>query len=212
MEAFTPWQYYDNPLPPSFYQSSQTTGLINSLIQYDQQEQQRQGQSQKVRSPNGIRAIASPGQLMRFNYAFVKPGHDPQPLVMVAWDNWKEGYLNALNLHHITMIKATDLMRRHCDNGAIWHENYKGDKYIMGAYRTYKWNGVQNLKVEPCKFIVQLLDLAQQYRLNVGQISNLVLQIRKMAAEQVVPPAQASGEQPYQLAATPQPPQQNEAQ
>ncbi len=205
-QAFDPWQYYNNPLPQTFYQSNQSQALVNSLIQYDQQEQQRQGQ--KVQSQGIIRNVIMSGQLVRFNYAFFKPGHDPQPLVLVAYDDHDNGYLNGINLHYLTMPKASFLMQTYCDTGAFSYQKVSGDGYIAGAYRTYKWGGVTRLQVEPCRFIVQLLKLAQTYRMNVGQISNLVLQMRKMAAEQVVPAAAPSVEQPYNLASTPQQPPQ----
>jgi len=180
---------------------------MQQLSRLDKEAGQRLGPM--INGPNGKRNQHLPGQVLRFSYSFFKPGHDPQPLIIVCGDYPHDGFLAGINLHYLTMPKAKMLIlgQNHCDNPGFSYRSISSDAYIAGAYRTYHWAGVQQIQYENCKFLKGILSL--QGILTPGQLSAIVSEIRRMANQQVVPVAGPTPEQPYQLSgAGPQPPAQ----
>jgi hypothetical protein len=199
-----PFQLYDQQVPPQFANNPEAAAVFQKLRELDQK---LQPQFRKVFTPVGVRNMPVPGTVIRFNYSFFKPGHDPQPLVLVASDVDKEatGYLCGINLHYLTIPKARLLLEANCNNQTFSYGNVMADEYIAGAYRTYRVQGVQGLRNEDCGFLIGLMSL--NGLLSVSQLTAMVQQVRQMAARQPVPQAGPRPPQPYQPGVVPQVPQ-----
>lgn len=191
-----------NPYTDAWYQSDQARQLVQTLAVLDQQAVAKLGPM--VQTPAGLRRYSLlPGQVIRFNYAFHEPGHDPQPMVLIAKDDINDGLLHGINLHYLTFSKARSLLYYNCGSAGFNYRNISGDAYISDAYRTYRWNGIQGIKYEDCRFLNTLLSL--QGLLTVQQLSAMIARIREMAAQQVAAPAVPTGPIPYQGVGTPTP-------
>lgn len=99
------------------------------------------------------------GTIVQFKYAFAKPGHDQNPLVLIT-DNMP-AYLRGINLHYLgynNIMKLIGINRMNaCGNTSFSYENIKGDRYIKTAFRMYKKIGVGRPKVLDCAFLKRIL-------------------------------------------------------
>ena len=133
----------------------------------------------------GVRPTAKPvgrGSLVTFNYIFHKPGHDPNPVVLIT-DIWPN-YIRGINLNYLTFPTIKNLVfpspgQTVCDNPAFTYQYIKGNDYIVSAFRQYKRNGVQRLKKLDCAFIVKALSLSRSFD------PNEIEAIRKSVREQI---------------------------
>lgn len=134
-----------------------------------------------------IRPIVGRGSLITFNYLFHKPGHDPQPLVMVT--DVLPQYVRGINLHYLTFPVIKNLIypapgRSVCDSPEFTYEYIKKQSYIIRkAFRQYKRNGVDSLRKLNCDFIVTAMSITRSFDPNeIEAIRRSVReQIRRMA-------------------------------
>lgn len=140
--------------------------------------------SRSVRSNQygpSLKTVAS-GSLVTFQYSFAK--NDVYPLVILTYVS--NNYIHGVNLHYLTFNQIKQVLQKDKLNGCRPGFNYKNVKpyeYIVDAYRTYKRNGLKNLKVLDCDLILRSMSVsrsidpqeAEAIRENVrNQISNLI--------------------------------------
>lgn len=132
------------------------------------------------------------GSLVTFNYVFHKPGHDPNPVVLIT-DIWPN-YIRGINLNYLTFPTIKKMVfpapnQTACDNPNFTYQLIKGDQYIVSAFRQYKRNGVQRLKKLDCAFIVKALGLTRSFDPNeIEAIRRSVReQIRQLANQRAAP-------------------------
>lgn len=188
-----PWFYYDNPFQPTWYQTPQAQQLA---AQFTGSKEIARKLGALVNTPQGRRNVMAAGQVVRFNYSFFKPGHDPQPLLLVAGDHWRDGYLHGINLHYLSFVRTKQLLVSYCDMANFNYGNVMSDQYISDAYRTYKWSGVQRLQFENCKFLQAILGLDKIF--SAGQLTAVVQEIKRMSEQQAVPTAGPTPAMPFQ--------------
>jgi len=134
---------------------------------------------------SNLRPIDKPvgrGSLVSFNYIFHKPGHDPNPVVLIT-DIWPN-YIRGINLNYLTFPTIKNLVfpspnQTVCDNPVFTYQYIKGNDYITSAFRQYKRNGVQRLRKLDCAFIVKALGLTRSFD------PNEIEAIRRSVREQI---------------------------
>jgi hypothetical protein len=107
--------------------------------------------------PNALNQHIGVGSLIAFNYMFW--AHDPYPLVLVS--RVTPQYIKGVNLHYLTFAYTKKLLRPYCDNAGFSYYNVKGDPYIVNAYRSYKSQGIRQVKKLDCDFLLNVLASAR---------------------------------------------------
>lgn len=100
------------------------------------------------------------GSLIAFSYPSshaLRPNviHDPYPLVIVT-DIWPR-HLRGVNLHYLTFPYIKNILQSNCGNSAYSYFQVKGDRYVADAFRMYYRNGMGNVKVMDCDFLLKIL-------------------------------------------------------
>ena len=104
--------------------------------------------------------IVKKGSLITFNYQFWK--HDPYPLCLVCDVNPPER-LRCLNLHYYTFPKIKEVLRLGANNNMFSYANIKSDPYIVGAFRTYKWQGIRGVKILDASFLLSVMATVRSF-------------------------------------------------
>lgn len=95
-----------------------------------------------------------PGHLFGCQYLFWK--HDQKPLVLMT-SKYHDGRIAGLNLHYLTFPYVRWLIQHYCGNNAFRYVTIKGDKYIVNAFRTYKFAGLRRVRGIDCDFLKTVL-------------------------------------------------------
>lgn len=124
----------------------------------------------------------SSGSLVTFQYLFAK--NDVYPLVILTYVSMN--YIHGVNLHYLTFNQIKEVLQKDKLNGCrpgFNYQNVKPYEYIVNAYRTYKRNGLRNLKILDCDLITKSMTVtrsidpqeSEAIRENIrNQISGLV--------------------------------------
>jgi hypothetical protein len=150
-----------------------TVGKTQQNIQQQQQaskeqkQKQTQQQAQKAIKEKPIKhaypAQLSKGKLCLFQYLFFK--HDAYPMVLVS-SMYRDGRVAGLNMHYLTFRYVKFLIQNYCNKGMFSYNNIRGDRYIVNAFRTYKRNGVRNVKIINCDFLLSILGQIRSFNPN----------------------------------------------
>lgn len=134
--------------------------------QTGQQGQQpvQQGQQQQPTAANNIfkppqkaasiNQFFTPGSLLQFRYSFWI--HDPAPLVIVSSSELGHR-ISGVNLHYLTYPVISEILSQTCTTKTFAFANYKANHYISGAFRTYKWGGVSQIKKMDCEILLRII-------------------------------------------------------
>jgi hypothetical protein len=162
-----------------------------------------------------LNGVLSRGDLITFNYAFHKPGHDTNPLVLVTDPDYpikdpvikpgymtrqlRNQYIRGINLHYLTFPVIKKLIfpnnqQSVCENPNFTYQSIKGNEYISSAFRQYKKRGIGALKKLDCRFIVTAMGLSRSFDPN--EIEAIRNSVREQINRIVNPPATASDEIP----------------
>ena len=114
------------------------------------------------------------GDLITFSYSNWK--NDPSPLVIVA-DTIFGNRVRGVNLHYLTFPYIKNILRS--NTVGFSYRNIKGDKYIVDAFRTYKWSGIGMVKKLDTKFLLTVMATARSFD------PNQIAAIRKTVEEQL---------------------------
>lgn len=125
-------------VPP--YGQQQAAQPLNPLVQklFQPTQQQQFG------------SILTQGTLINFKYSFYI--NDPAPLVILT-RVVPGAFIKGVNLHYLTYPYVSSLLSRSIGNPSFSYQNIRNDNYITSAFRTYKWNGISQIK----KFDSQLI-------------------------------------------------------
>lgn len=108
----------------------------------------------KAIDPKNINNFLHKGSLIAFNYSMWV--HDPYPLVVVT-DFIQGQRLRGVNLHYLTFPYIKTILRTATPNPSFSYGNIRGDKYIVSAFRTYKWNGIRQFRMLDSNFILTVM-------------------------------------------------------
>lgn len=132
-----------------------------------------------VRNPNpriSANNSIKKGSLITFNYTFWK--NDPYPLVIVN-ENFVSKKIWGINLHYLTFNYIKKIMK-YCKSPMFsYYSAIKNDKILENAYRSYKWQGIRQIKRLDCDFLLDVIATVKSYDPAEVQI------IRKNVQEQI---------------------------
>jgi hypothetical protein len=102
-----------------------------------------------------------PGQLVRFKYLLAK--NDPRPLVIVSRRDDQRRLLKGVNLHYLTFPYIQRLLYTAGVNPVATNYNIKVDPYIMDAFRSYSYGGIDQSSIEvfDTSFITQMINVSR---------------------------------------------------
>lgn len=151
-----------------------------------------------LRFPGAINPVVGRGSLITFNYLFRKPGHDPQPLLLVT-DVWPN-YCRGIQLHYLTFPVIRKLMfpapgQSICESASCTYQYIKGNSYIVSAFRQYKRNGMENIKKLDCEFIVNALAITRSF--DPSEIELIRKSVREQINRMTNPQATSTEEAPF---------------
>ena len=132
------------------------------------------------------------GSLIRFNYTFVKPGHDQTPVVLVT-DVWAN-YIRGVNIGYLTFPYVKRLLQQYCNSTGFSYANIKGQEYIVSAFRQYKRAGLRGLQKLDCAFLLNVLASVRSY--DPHEIEAIRKSVRDQIRKLTNPTAQPTGEMP----------------
>ncbi len=148
-------------MPPVTTQNPQGTVQGQPQAQPQQpQVQQPQGQSPTINAtfkpptPTSLNQFWSKGSLIVFKYSFWM--HDPYPLVIVS-SSEQGNRISGVNLHYLTYPVISALLSATLISKTFSWQNYKNNPYISGAFRTYKWNGITQVKKLDCDVLLKVI-------------------------------------------------------
>lgn len=124
-----------------------------------------------VAYPNYVRR----GSLATFAYAFWV--HDPYPLLLVT-DVAPGARVRGVNLHYLTFPFIRSILNAGCGRG-FSYGNFKTQSYIKGAFRSYKWQGIRQVKMLDCDFLLTVMATVRSF--DPGQVAA----IRRTVQEQI---------------------------
>ncbi len=131
------------------------------------------------------------GSLITFSYLYHKPAHDASPLLLVS-DIMGNAYLRGLNLHYLSFPYIKNLLQNYCENKGFSYAYFKGDSYLVSAFRQYKRLGIRQPKILECDFLIKVLQSVRS--LDASQVDVIRRSVRDQINQMVNPPAQAGGQ------------------
>lgn len=110
-----------------------------------------------------IQNTVTKGSLISFNYSFW--AHDPYPMVIVS-DIIPGNKIRGINLHYLTFNYVNSLLRTSSGNPAFSYSFIKNDTYITSAFRSYKWQGIKNIRKLDSNFILSIMGMVRSFDIN----------------------------------------------
>ena len=126
------------------------------------------------------------GNLITFNY--VNWANDPRPLVILT-DVSPGMRIRGINLNYLTFNYIKNILLSNCNNVGFSYSNIKGDAYIVSAFRSYKWQGIQQLRKLDCKFLLSVMSVVRSFDPN--EIKMIRQSVREQIQQQISPKAEA---------------------
>jgi hypothetical protein len=146
---------------------------------------------QQFFSPVGPKSVQSStnvlakGSLISFNYAFWK--NDAYPLVVVSDSNRDVGKLWGVNIHYLTFPYIRKLLEISTGNPAFSYKSIAADGYLSRAYRSYKWNGIRQVKVLDYKFLLNVMTMVRTF--DPAEVQIMRRQVQEQMRQQINPKA-----------------------
>lgn len=125
------------------------------------------------------------GSLIMFHYTLWI--HDPMPLVIVT-DYLPGNKLRGVNLHYLTYPFVRTLLSQAGTTAGFSYQNIKGNAYISDAFRSYKWNGISQVKKFDCQFVLQMMTMARAF--DPSQIRAIRQSVDQQLQQQMLPKAE----------------------
>ena len=128
--------------------------------------------------------IVGKGSLITFGYSLWK--HDPYPLVIVT-DYVPNQRLRGVNLHYLSFPYIRNLLRQGANNAGFSYQNIKADAYITHAFRSYKWNGIRQVKMLDANFILTVMASVRSF--DPTQVAAIRRQVQEQIQQMINPKA-----------------------
>ena len=166
-----------------------------------QQVQQLGGLFKAIEYPTPavpIVKIVHKGSIINFHYVGQRIGraiHDPYPLVLVS-DIFSDA-IRGLNLNYLTITKVKEMINRFLEK-PFNYAMIKGDPYLAGspddpgAFRTYKRNGISQLRMMDSAFLRGIAELSRT--MDPNELDQIRMQIEELIKYQLNQPVAQPGE------------------
>ena len=129
------------------------------------------------------------GSLVMFRYTFWI--HDPVPLVIVS-DLTPGTRLRGVNLHYLTFPYIHTILMTALQSQTFSYQNIKGDAYISSSFRSYKWNGISQIKKFDSQFVLKMMTIARSF--DPTQIDAIRQSVDQQLQKQYIGKAEAGTE------------------
>jgi hypothetical protein len=136
------------------------------------------------RQPVATNQIVKKGSLVSFGYSMWV--HDPYPLVIVT-DLSQGTRLRGVNLHYLTFPYIKTLLRTGAGNMGFSYLNIKADPYIVGAFRSYKWQGIRQVKMLDSDFLLTVMATVRSF--DPSQVAAIRQAVQEQISREVNPRA-----------------------
>lgn len=143
-------------------QGRQQAGRAGEAQRRQEELQQRADQPVQTFRSVSVRELGK-GSLCVFKYDFFK--HDPYPMMLVT-SRYHDGKMAGVNLHYLTYRYVQYLVKQFCGRAGLSYQNIRGDRYIVNSFRTYKPNGMQNIKMVDCRALITILGRIRSFNPN----------------------------------------------
>jgi len=100
------------------------------------------------------------GRLITFNYS--RWIHDPYPLLILT-DVIPNVRIRGINLHYLTFPFVKTMLQTGCTSPQFSYQNVKGNPYIVGAFRSYKWQAIRQVRYLDCQFILAVMATVRSF-------------------------------------------------
>lgn len=128
------------------------------------------------------------GSLILFHYQLWK--NDPAPLVIVS--SVTPGYVvKGVNLHYLTFNYINRIIAS--VGPGFSYNNIRGDQYIMGAFRSYLWSGIdfKTMRSIDTGFLLKMMSSVRSFDPN--QIRAMRMEIDRQISQQMQQPVAMPG-------------------
>ena len=150
--------------------------------------------SEVIANPNksaGQSPFIKQGMLISFHYQFWV--NDPYPVVIVTKATPGKR-VKGINLNYLTFPFIKNLLRTSCSNPTFAWQTIKGDRYIENAFRSYRWQGVRQVKTLDCTFLLNVMATVRSNDPN--EMRAIKESVREQIRREVNPKAEPTPEQP----------------
>ena len=137
------------------------------------------------------------GALASFSYLYWK--HDPSPLCIVT-DVFADR-IRGVNLHYLTYRYMKGILGNYCGKQDFSYRYIMHDNFAVNAFRTYKKQGIQQLKILDCDIINNALMQVRSF--NPKELDAIRQEIEKQLQAQLNPTAENLAKQYQQEILTP---------
>jgi len=136
--------------------------------------------------------IASKGSIISFHYIGQRIGkmiHDPYPLLLVS-DIYSDA-IRGVNLNYLTVPYVKNMINKFLDK-PFAYALIKGDNYLTEAFRTYKRNGIGQLRIMDSEFLRGVAAVSRSLAPN--ELDQIRMQVEEMLKYQMNQPVAQPGE------------------
>jgi hypothetical protein len=71
--------------------------------------------------------------------------------------------MRGVNLHYLTFPYIKNLLRSGAGNQGFSYGNIKADPYIVNAFRSYKWQGIRQVKMLDSAFLLTVMATVRSF-------------------------------------------------
>jgi hypothetical protein len=126
------------------------------------------------------------GNLITFNYSFWK--NDPYPLIIISKDStYGVGKLRGVNLHRLTFNSIRELINNCKNPNFSYLNNIKNRTNLEGAYRSYTWSGVRQVKVLNHEFLLNIISTVRNF--DPAEVAIIRKNVQEQIREKINPKA-----------------------
>lgn len=149
--------------------------------------------------PSPTNKIVHKGTIVNFHYIGQRPGHpitDPYPLVLIS-DIFSDA-IRGVNLNYLTVPYVKKMIDMYLER-PFNYSMIKSDSYIVGgksnpgAFRTYKRNGISQLRMMDSAFLRGVAAISRT--LSPNELDQIRMQIEEIMKYQINQPIAQPGEE-----------------
>ena len=141
--------------------------------------------------PHRANPFLGRGKLIQFNYLYFI--HDPQPLIIVT-DVFAHDKIRGVNIHYLTFNSIKKLLQQGCGNTGFSYKMFMAEQYVKNAFRSYRWNGIRQIKELDCNFILRIMAMVRSF--DPAEVEILRKHVLEQLSRQVNTTAEEIGTEP----------------
>lgn len=106
--------------------------------------------------------------------------------------------MRGVNINYLMFHEIKALLNQNCDSTYFSYRMFRpASPYdtnpLVEAFRTYKWDGIRNVRKLDCKFIAQIMQLVRSF--DPQEIERIRQQVYEQINQQINPTVPAPGEE-----------------